>query len=215
MASVLPITPQHCDFTQTATVQGSSAHTYQVVIDQGIVDAQLAFSCLVKPQAGDIVLLNCGEETHYILAILSRPSSANMALNFPGDIALQANNGNIRIASKDKLLLASGGKTQIVNTELDVTSAHTKVHTDQLSISGDKAVCHWREVRSIANAVHWVADHITQKFKNSVKLVEGTDQQSSGNVLQTIKKSLTLRANHAVITAQKDIKIDGKRIHMG
>ena len=60
-----------------------------------------------------------------------------------------------------------------------------------------------------------VTDRLTQRIKNSFKTVEGLDQQTSLNFLQTIGKTLSIRSRDAVITARKDVKIDGERIHMG
>ena len=66
-----------------------------ILIDTGliVVRAQQAFSCLVSPQIGDVVLVNRQADEFYILAILQRPSKQDMQLAFPADVQIQVANG--------------------------------------------------------------------------------------------------------------------------
>ena len=111
--------------------------------------------------------------------------------------------------------LTTGEDIQLTSAALNLTAVDANVYTAHLNISGDKLVSRWREVRTVSEALHMVVDTVTQKIKNSFRMVDGVDQQSSLNFMQTVKKTLSIRSHHAVITARKDMKIDGERIHMG
>jgi len=214
MANLLP---QHHNNGQTelAIVQGGFGREFMVQCERGVLRATLAFSCLVTPEAGDKVLINNSGKDNHILAIIERPQNQDMKLAFPGNIAMEAKAGDINLTTTQQLNLTSAKKTQLTSTTLAISSLDAKVHAAKLSVSGDSVVSHWREVNSITSAMNLIVDRLTQRIKNSFKLVDGVDQQKSQNYMQTVEKTLSSRSRDAVITARKDVKIDGERIHMG
>lgn len=215
MATILPINQDMTGHTEIATVQGGFGTEFMVHSGNGVIRASVAFSCLVTPEAGDLVLLSCHGGHNHILSILQRPEQQDMTLAFPASVKMQAKSGDLELTSANKLALTAAEQTQITSSEVDVKAVNTKIYSEQMSVVGDKAFTQWREVNSIATAFSLIADRVTQKLKNSFKMVEGVDQQTSQNLLQTIGKTLSIRSRDAVITARKDVKIDGERIHMG
>jgi len=201
--------------TEIVTVQGGSEHNFMVLSSLGVLRASVAFSCLVVPREGDRVLLSrCNNENH-ILAIIERPDVSDMAISFPGNVAMQAKSGSISMVAQHKLSLTSAKQTQITSTELAINTMKTNVLSQELLVKGDKVTSEWRQINVIAKVFHFLTDTLTQHIKNSFKVVEGVDQLKSLNYMQTVDKTLSIRSRDAVITARKDIKIDGERIHMG
>lgn len=215
MANVIPLTSNRQGYTETAIVQGSSDKHFIVLTDRGIVSVSVAFSCLVNPEVGDQVLMNSTATDSHILAILARPTGDDMDLCFPGNAVLESRLGQINVRAGKGMKLTTAEDIQLTSTALNLTAVDANVYTAHLNISGDKLVSRWREVRTVSEALHMVVDTVTQKIKNSFRTVDGVDQQSSLNFMQTVKKTLSIRSHHAVITARKDMKIDGERIHMG
>ncbi len=215
MTNVLPINATSGSHTEMAIVQGGFGQNFMVQSPRGVLRASLAFSCLVSPEPGDKVLLNTSANESHILAIIERPDSQDIKLSFPANVALEAKAGDINLSTAQQINLVSAQKVQLTSTELAINSLDAKVRIENLSISGDKASSHWREVNSISGAMHLIVDRLSQRIKNSFKIVEGVDQQTSLNFLQTVGKTLSIRSRDAVITARKDVKIDGERIHMG
>ena len=216
MANVLPI-HQKATVTENelATIQGGFANDYMVLSERGVFRANKAYSCLVQPIPGDKVLITNIADQHYILAIIERPNVNDMTISFPGDVAFEATSGAMKLTASEQMSLTSAKKIQSTSTEIGINTATMKVQANECSVMGDKAVSQWREVNSFSSAMNLVTEHLTQRIKNSFKTVEGLDQQTSLNFLQTIGKTLSIRSRDAVITARKDVKIDGERIHMG
>ena len=214
MAKVLP---QHNNVSQTemAIVQGGFGRDFMVLCERGVMRATLAFSCLVIPEAGDKVLINNSGKENHILAIIERPQNNDMKLSFPGNVAFEAKSGDINLTTAQQLNMSSAKKMQLTTTQLAITSIDAKVRSENFSISGDKVTSHWREVNSISSAMNLIVERLSQRIKNSFRLVDGVDQQKSQNYMQTVEKTLSIRSRDAVITARKDVKIDGERIHMG
>jgi hypothetical protein len=216
MANVLPI---HQKETRTeneiATIQGGFANDYMVLSERGVFRANTVYSCLVQPIPGDKVLIANIADEHYILAIIERPDTNNMTLSFPGDVDFETMSGALKLTSGKQMSLTSAKKIQYTSTEIGINTASMKVQANECSVIGDKALSQWREVNSFSSVMNLVTEHLTQRIKNSFKTVDGLEQQSSLNFLQTIGKTLSIRSRDAVITARKDVKIDGERIHMG
>jgi len=219
MANVLPInqqaTAKNVTQNELATIQGGFGNDYMVLSERGVFRANKAYSCLVQPLPGDKVLISSNGNEHYILAIIERTDTHNMTLAFPGDVALEAKVGAINLISSEQISLTSASKTQLTSSEIGVTTAKMNIQANECSVMGDKAVSRWREINVFSSAMNLVTERLTQRIKNSFKTVEGLDQQTSLNFLQTIGKTLSIRSRDAVITARKDVKIDGERIHMG
>lgn len=200
--------------TEIAVVQGGFGKDFMVLYSQGCVRAKLAFSCLVTPEPGDKVLVSTGNDL-YILAIIERPNNEDMKLQFPADVSLVAKHGKINLSGREGIDITSPSQTNLTTNKLAINSLNTSIISNELSVRGDKVVSQWREVNSISKAFNFITDCLTQRMKNSFKTVDGVDQQTSLNFMQTIKKTLSIRSRDALITARKDVKIDGERIHMG
>jgi hypothetical protein len=138
-----------------------------------------------------------------------------MKLAFPGNVAFQAKEGSIDLLTSQRLSLTSAQAIKVTSAEFSMNSLKMNVHSEEATVSGGKATSQWREVTSIATSFNLIVDSLTQRLKNSFKMVQGVDQQSSQNLLQTIGKTFSVRARDTVIIARKDVKIDGERIHMG
>lgn len=214
MANVLPIydSSQH---SELAIVQSGFGRDFMVQSNAGVYRASLAFSCLVTPLQGDNVLVNVGAKQRHILAIIERPNENDMALSFPGNVAFEAKSGEIKLISARSISLTSAEKVQLTSAELGINNVNTQLHTSTLSVKGDAVVSQWREITSISDVANYIINQLTQRIKNSFKKVEGVDQQSSQNYIQSVEKTMTVRSRDSVITARKDMKIDGERIHMG
>lgn len=208
--------------TEIATVQGGFGQDFMVHSERGVLRAKVAFSCLVTPEAGDRVLVNVSSsmtngqknESH-IIAIIERQHANNMKLAFPGDVAMEAKAGNINLTAAKQVNLTSAESTKISSAELAVNVLDANVRAEKLSISGDSVTSQWRDVTSISDAMNLIVERMSQRFKNSFKQVEGVEQKNSKNYLQNVNQTLSVRSRDAVITARKDVKIDGERIHMG
>lgn len=201
--------------TELAIVQGGFGREYMVHGAQGVVRATLAFSCLVTPEAGDKVLINVAGKENHILAIVERPQSNDMKLGFSGNVSMEAASGDIKLTAAKSVSVVSGEQATIASADLKVSALKTQIHSDKMAVSGDELNSQWREITSVSQAVNMIVDRLTQRLKNCFKRVEGVEQKTSQNYLQTIDKTMSIRSRDAMVTARKDVKIDGERIHMG
>lgn len=146
-----------------------------------------AFSCLVEPRAGDLVMIGeGGSEGSYILQIIERPAaqsegaSADLSLPRCESLSLSA-----------KVLSLQGAKAVAVRSGGDV---------DVISTGGTLRMAAANIVSSAASSIVQLAEHWM-----------GRAAQMS------LDASALLRTHgrHHVMTASQEMRIDGERIHMG
>ncbi len=153
-----------------------------------------------------------------------------------GDLALHAPQGNIDIiaggavrcrgaegvsigAGEDKqgssLLtigkekLAFAARAMSFSAErADMLFAEAKVHGVRLSATVEHA-------QMVFDRVETVAVSVVQRAKRVIRHVEGLEQLTAGRLRTLVSGAYSVKAQHASLEAEDDVKIDGKRVNLG
>lgn len=204
------------DFSlESAFVKGGDDQNFMVENNRGVFSAKKAFSCLVLPETNDKVLISYSASEAFIMAVLERNSrEANVV--FPGRTKITADQGNILFQSKETIAMESGRSIELLSPELSLSgTSKSSLTTTELNVDSKQINCRSSKIRLFADHVESVVNTVFQSLRNAVRQVEETETLNAGNLLQTVKKILTIHSHNAVITTRKDLKIDGERIHMG
>lgn len=109
--NVIPLREQTPMPVQNARVVSVADKQMMVRLNGTTQAAQVAFSCLIKPEPGDSVLCTQNETgANFVLGIIERPGEQDMTLAFPANATLTANNGNIGAFSSQSVTLSAGAK---------------------------------------------------------------------------------------------------------
>lgn len=200
---------------ESGLIQGGFGQYFMVQTRLGVVRASKAFSCLVVPVSGDRVALQWVDDQLYILAILERSTDTETRLAVPGDLAICSPAGKVQVRAAEGLALSTAAELELVGKSVEMAAVDTRIHSLNLTLQGERLVSHWKEVRTVTEAFHLVADTLTEALKNAFRKVDGLAQENSRNSFKQVDETLSVRSHHAVITSRKDMKIDGERIHMG
>lgn len=192
-----------------------AAPSYLVTLGASVQRCTLAVSCLVKPQTGDRVLVCRQGPEGSLLAILERPQGQERVLSFPGDLRLEVPRGEASLACAGDLRLTSARSLKLTAAELALTANETSLASAAVTLVANQVKASARVLSLFGDRVETVAQTLLQRLTRSIRLVEETDTLSAGELLHTVKRTLSLRARHALISAENDVKIDGERIHMG
>ncbi len=198
------------------TVCGGDGDQFMLQDESGLFSAGQAFSCLVRPEPGDRVLFarEAGRQCH-ILAILERDVSPDATLRFRGNVCLEAKEGRVGVVAREGIDLASAADIDLVSPRLGVTALEGDISMDSASVTGNALTTRIRRIRVFADTLDTVADRLSHRVRNWFRFIEELDQLQAGQLIHLIRKTLSMRSHHAVITAKEDVKIDGERIHMG
>jgi hypothetical protein len=183
------------------------ARGVEVEIGNELVAARVSFSCLVRPVAGDRVLLSRGAEGAFVLAVLERllPDRATLALPSGGALAIEA----------DALSLAARKELSIDSDIVSMRSQKFRIVADSLTLFGRMA--HWvAEHMGVSARTHeTVADMVSVKALDRVSVVERTDVLKAGSLSQSVDDVAVTTVPVAVIATTEDLRLDGKRVTVG
>ena len=182
----------------------------------GLISAKQAFGCLLRPEIGDTVLFTWKNQgIGHILSVLERPSDETATMQFKGNITLEAPQGRLNISTKEGIDLASGAAIDLLSPQFKMTTLEGDINIDNLEATGNRFSAHIKRIKVFAGTIDTIAERLTHRVKNWFRFVDGLDQLRAGNLMHFIRKAISMRATHTIITAKEDVKIDGKRIHMG
>ena len=198
------------------TVQDVSGDEYAIKTCAGVFSASCAFSCVIRPEAGDRVICSRDEYSHCcILSIIERPTGNDASVSFPGNVNINAPHGSVTIAGDQGLQLTSAKSLNMIAGDLNVAAGKGIVNVADVMAIGNQFTGNISKIRIFADTIDSVAERLSQKLRNSFRMIEGVDQTRAGEVLTTVKNLFSLRSRQSAMLAKKDMKIDAERIHMG
>ncbi len=71
------------------------------------------------------------------------------------------------------------------------------------------------KIKILATTIDSTIKRLTQKLMRSYRTVSDIDQVKAGKIDYNADNVMSLRGKYSLVTAKKDVKIDGKMIHMG
>lgn len=169
--------------------------------------ARRAFSCLVEPAAGDLVLLAQAEGEAHILAVLDRLFPSAATLSAPGVERLTLAAPHLALTGETIALAAARDLT------LDSRTLGLRAHA--VSLVGRLVTLVADHLRTTAKRREVVADQIAVQAQSRITLVRETDVLEAGTVMQTVAGITSTTAAIAVLVAKEDVRFDGKRVTVG
>jgi hypothetical protein len=205
--NVIPIHSKASDFViEIGLVKSVTADSTLVETRDGVLNAEVAFSCLVAPVRGDSVLISRSKRDCHILSILKRSCGKNMTIQFSGNVNLNAMQGTFEVMSKE---------ARLESPSVEMASVDTDIVAKRINATSDEIKFNFNHGDIFAKSIHTTADRILQCAKTVVRNVEGIETLNVGNMIQKVRKFFNVQSQYSSITAKKDIQIDGERIHMG
>lgn len=200
----------------TAEVVSVSSDVSQLMLKSsiGMIKAQVAFSCHTQPEQGDTILLADSEAGYFVTDILTRPGQSPAKQNFPQGVELKSPE-KISLESQTELSINSAGKTSVTTADLSIAALKSRVRILDFVAQISEFKGRFTKLSWVSDWAEQKANSFRQRFTRSDRKVEQQDMQQAGTLIQQIDKTASLRAEHTIIKARKDVQVDGKRIHMG
>jgi hypothetical protein len=178
--------------------------------------ATRATSCLLEPEAEDLVLLALVTGGGaYVLAVLEREAGAAASIAVDGDLRVKLKKGRFGVAAQEGIDLVAGKDVSVVSGSVGVNAREGSVVLQQLSLLGQVVRAEVESLKLLAGSVDSVLDRVVQKVKRSYRVVEERDQVQAETIDYTAKKTMSLHAENALVTAEELVKVDGEQIHVG
>ncbi|MFT3772231.1 MAG: DUF3540 domain-containing protein [Minicystis sp.] len=178
--------------------------------------AERAVSCLVAPEAGDLVLVACTSgEGVFVLAVLRRDGAAGTRVALDGDLDLVLASGRLRVAAQEGVELCAARDVSVAAGGLHVTADEGKVVLRGLSFLGDVVRAEVDAVKVLASRFDAVLERVSQRVQRSYRSVAETDHVRAQRIDYAAEKTASVHGENTLVTADLLVKVDGEQIHMG
>ncbi|WP_419811097.1 DUF3540 domain-containing protein [Bacterioplanoides sp.] len=180
---------------QAVTEHGYVVHQHNA----GAVMALKAFSCTFRPVVGDWVsFIRSPDGQNYILTVLRREAGA---------VAEIESETGVRIATPEAVSIHSD-RLELVNTHTQISALETQLQGKSISVHTEQAGLYAEQAESMVGKM-------MARMRDSIRVIERLEQVRAQDLMQNVKGLFLQRSKQADISAEKDVKINGDRIHMG
>lgn len=216
----------------TATVCGRAGAWLFVRGSEGEQRAQVAPSCLLEPEDGDVVLLCLTPDMplaepldgamrvlpcrQHVLAVLSRvaPSQAQATMQLPGGVRFVTQEGSIRIEGRE-VDIAASTRLRARTPELTLEAARGDLRFGHANASAGSFTGVVGQMQLFARDLGTQVGRLVQKVRSSFRTVEELDDLRAGRTRWEVEGHAQLHARQATVLAEGTVKIDGQRIDLG
>lgn len=212
----------------TGTVCGRAGAWLFVRSTEGEQRAQVAPSCLLAPEDGDVVLLCLTPDMpmagdgamsvlpcrQHILAVLTRAEPAHATVQLPGGVRLATQEGSLSIEGRQIDIKASTG-LHARTPQLTLEAVRGDLYFGHANASASSFTGCIGELRLFARNLSSQVGRLVQKARSSFRTVEELDDLHAGRTRWEVEGHAQLHARQATLLADGVVKIDGQRIDLG
>ncbi len=201
---------------QNARVVSAQGQEIEVLTEEGIQKARVAFSCLVAPAIDDLTLCARDDQgQYYVLAIIDRPGPQDATLAFPAAAAIVAGAGPLTVYSKESVTLAAEQGLNCLSDKAVHKANSATINYESATATGKDLKANFDSVLMVGRMLTTMAAQMIAKAKNYVRQTESHDQIKAGQMSRKADELFTLDSKRSVMVSKKETKIDGERIFMG
>jgi hypothetical protein len=207
----------HLDMTgTTGTLIARDGRDARVECGGCIVDARIAFSCIIRPEPGDRVLMSVADGTTWVTAITERITDPpTCCLWTEGDVSIVSVRGDVSLMAGRSINLDAADRTRIASPEIAMHAGVARFVLDELQQIGRKASYYVKQIRSVGDLVETFAEHVLTRTGRSSRFVEESDQLRAGDIDHRADDTLQMRAGTMLMSADGVVRVDAEQIHMG
>jgi len=191
---------------------------FVVATSFGYTDAEVALSCLIRPETGDRVLV-CQDQTNqcFILSVLNRTDKKEQPINisFPTEVNIHMEKGGLSIRSEEDVSLAAQNRISMISQDLVIQAEDGQVCMKRFSFLGRVLNAHIEKIKMFGSIVDSIFKRFTQRVKSCLRYVEEHEEVQTGSTRYLVEETLTIRSKNSVHTAKAQMKVDAEQIHLG
>jgi len=189
-----------------------------VAFDEESLLCRRAASCLLDPEAGDIILavVSAENEPSFILSILERmDADTATTLTLAPDAVIRAEGGRLSVRSRTAIDINCIGGVSLSAERFDISASEGNWLIRSLSIMGNNLDSVWKDIRNTASSIRTVCTTSLQYLGDSFRHVKNLDESSAENIRLMASDTLQHNAKFINTTAVEVVKIDGQEVHLG
>ncbi len=190
------------------------------ILLNGGLRAHKAVSCLMEPAVGDKVLVSKSSVENdamphcFVIAILERSADIPALFTFHGGGVLQGHQGTLTMSAQNMKFRASK-YLSLQTPVLKMIALYGDMEFHKIKILAKECKAYICMLSSISHEVSVVADKLWQKLNHSFRRIEQLDETRSGSTRFQVAQRFSIKAKHASVIADGQVKIDGEKVDLG
>jgi hypothetical protein len=166
--------------------------------------AQRAGGCLMVPETGDEVLIADDGLRTFILTVLTREGDRGR-ISLPESSTIEG--GEIAFSASRVLALEA--------PRISLAGILGEARFSGLTILAKWCDTRIKKITMVAESWDSVIGRFTARIRDSYRRIENTEQTTAGRIRTIVKGRFSLSAKNAALTAEEEMNMDGKKIHIG
>jgi uncharacterized protein DUF3540 len=185
-----------------------------VTTRSGRMRAARASSCLLAPEAGDLVLAAASDSGRvWVLAVLERGETPHR-LCVDGDATLEAR-GVLTVQADGGVHLKSREVVNVSTRRFEMRALDVRAYLERLAAVGTAAHVDFSTLKTIVGFAENVFERVTQRVKRSYRYVEELDVTHAHQIDMRAEETMHMRSKNTLMAAEQLMKVDASQIHLG
>lgn len=201
-----------------ARVAAGDAPDGRVAIDtpDGLRDAEVAVSCLVRPMPGDEVsVLIDGDNQAIVQAVLRRPGGGPLTVTTAEGLTLQVAGTSLHLDARHGALLSSDRMVALAAGTVDVRASRGFAEFGDLVWRAKTAYALVGRMMTAADSLVTQVGQLMVRAKVSLRSAETLDKTDAPLVEIRGHKGVSIYGETASFNAGEDVRINAKRVNIG
>ncbi len=187
-------------------VVGESDGYYAVEFENFTQNAVKSISCLVTPKVGDYAACLSDGKRLFLSEILKRTSDQGK-IEIQSDSAIRLSAPQVSVMGAEQLVLTSQ-EGELNFNELSLRAA-------KLEATAENATTAIKSLTHVGKVIKTTISDMLLRAATSLRIIDGADHHRAEETHIIAEKFLSVRGELTSVAAKKDVKIDGKRVHIG
>ncbi len=182
----------------------------------GLRDAEVAVSCLVRPKPGDEVsVLIDGDSRAIVQAILRRPGGGPLTVTTDEGLTLQVAGSSLHLDPRHGAFLSSDRMVALAGETVDVRASRAFAEFGDLVWRAKTAYALVGRMMTAADSLVTQVGQLMVKAKVSLRSAETLDKTDAPLVEIRGHRGVSVYGETASFNAGEDVRINAKRVNIG
>ncbi len=193
---------------RAAEVKVCSEGEYVVFLEHRPLRARRAAGCLLEPEAGDVVLTAATPSgAVFVLSVLTRGTGGKEGRVSVPNAAMTLSGECLRLRPSRELT--------VVTPQLSLDAETGRVNIDACAVQGGSLENRFRKITTVAWAIETVCERFVARLERSYRLIRDFEETRSGRMRTIVTGLFHLAAGNANVQAEKRLKMNAEKIHLG